>query len=1774
MDSHEKQTPQRFARYAAMLILLLTLGVGQMRAYNEYNKQYLYFNGSSFTSFFNDGCKPYISPKWDYDCNNGSNNGGDKQMMQIGSSYYYYLDLANSSASYASFRGFYIGRGSSFYDGAKMGNVDGSTNNCIKATGWGTYSWEKYSPPMSSATVSNTSTVYGGDGTSGNPYQIKKGTTLSVSASATSSVPGDNQSKYYQFYKKQGSGTRTAWGSESTTNTASVTASSEVGVIYEIDVVARNEFYGTYGTTATSGKVYFITIDPIYAILGGFNEWTHSAATWDLSDQGSNNWDATFSLDEGTYEFKVVHNSVYYGKNSTGTYTTVTRAAYEVTSLESGSGKENLKITVDLAGSYTFRFNSSSKKLTVTYPSYTEALSSMSVDKGTGVFGDDGTTSGKAWKIYTSRISSSNVTMTVSPISSSQGGTIKYAIGSSEKGTVTNPQSISISTINPSTTATSYTFKAYFKKGTYKSTGTEKTVSKYIQKTPDPTVTLTTEIGGSTVYNAELTSPAPTITLQASVTNNLVNANSNFTYYVKVPGSNDWAVVESNTGASTTYTPSAIGTYKFKVKWNHLQDWESSEYNFVMWKNYTIYIWDPDNYAKYVHLWGDSGDKDAWGNASEAMTSNSAAWGTGWYYFTLQYPLYDKYKVHLNNNSSSANAQSVQYTFTQEPDVENNNVYFRCTNKSDANWLISSIEEPQVPEITITEVNVYATKIVVSVTMNKHYSLLTAKSVTINGSTPGGSRTGEITNVGGGTWTYTLTGLTENTDYLFQASATNALGTTSTAKTVTTAAKMPITFTIKVSSNLMKNQSGYWGANGKTSVKVKYFNAAAGFSGTAELTRKTVDAGYWWYQYTFPDSPVSFYVFNANYSDGSGADRSGQWNNAAANGCAEVYDDIGDYGNHNIGSPELCGVHYKLVYNNGTKTTTSNVIGDESDKMSLFIDKYNGGSPAGRSLKIYKFTTSWNSGTEIFSTVNPSESAVYVVSLKEGKSFESASTSDWKFEKYTGNYYIRTDKASGGWNNYKGSSNQMTYSEYSTTLTSDPFSHYFMIWIQGANESERNVKFDVANDYNKSLSFDNAGLGEDAYANGYGQLKQNANVRFMYNNKTNTLSRAYLSGSARQSDLFLVLKGNGSNQLWTIKSDGTRGTNHTTNGTTNWAFFKDNNNWIYQVDVYALPSTYIKLTAQMTNKSGSAATQYFKGDATATWDATHADLLIGGDRPASPAESDYYKMRVIYDFKTNRLMTAWLPSALSHDEALDADVMLIREGQGDAAQVTLNSHDLTNVYTIYSVMQFNRWRLNNRANPENTAVSACAREVSTDNWVYDETVTNTYHPAIAEGAAGWLPKSARDIYWISFPFDVRLSEVFGSVGTYGIQWGIEKYHGDERAMKGFWKDSEGFWKLIPGTNTTLKAFEGYLLVLDLDYFAYNNTTTWASNIQQVELYFPSASSSTNPVSIKTDDETINFDQTNYQCTIDRRSDEDKANNVQNVNKDRRIVDSYWHCMGVPSFHNVSQTYTTGEDPETITSPTAGSYWTPTGKLYYYEWDPSDNSYTVKTSGSPGTFKSMWAYMVQYSGATLSWTNVSKIKPNSIVARKTINRQDYNVQLTLLKGGLEEDQTLMRLTDDEGITNGFEFNFDLCKEHNGGKGNIWTITTDGIPVAGNSMPFSEQTTIVPVGVKIATNGDYTFSIPDGTDGVGVTLIDSETGVHTNLALENYTVTLASGTYEQRFKLEISPIAETPSEIENVSGGEAQDSETRKVMVDGVLYMVKDGRIFDARGARVK
>ena len=144
---------------------------------------------------------------------------------------------------------------------------------------------------------------------------------------------------------------------------------------------------------------------------------------------------------------------------------------------------------------------------------------------------------------------------------------------------------------------------------------------------------------------------------------------------------------------------------------------------------------------------------------------------------------------------------------------------------------------------------------------------------------------------------------------------------------------------------------------------------------------------------------------------------------------------------------------------------------------------------------------------------------------------------------------------------------------------------------------------------------------------------------------------------------------------------------------------------------------------------------------------------------------------------------------------------------------------------------------------------------------------------------------------------------------------------------------------------------------------------------------------------------------------------------------------------------------------------------------------------------------------------------------------------------------------------------------MSKEFNKSKANIYTLIGTE-PAAGNVLPLTDQTTVVPVGVIAKTDGDYTFSIPEGTEGIGVTLIDNETGIRTSLRAVDYTINLSAGTYDDRFLLEISPIKHVATDIETVNEEGVATNGARKIMIDGLLYIVKDGKVFDAQGRQVK
>jgi hypothetical protein len=567
--------------------------------------------------------------------------------------------------------------------------------------------------------------------------------------------------------------------------------------------------------------------------------------------------------------------------------------------------------------------------------------------------------------------------------------------------------------------------------------------------------------------------------------------------------------------------------------------------------------------------------------------------------------------------------------------------------------------------------------------------------------------------------------------------------------------------------------------------------------------------------------------------------------------------------------------------------------------------------------------------------------------------------------------------------------------------------------------------------------------------------------------------------------------------------------------------FIDDQNWIYETTVQANPFERVKLSANFNGK-----VQYFYGaEGERTDETTHQ--LIGGSGEGK------YKVRVVYDFKTNRLVCAWLPTddAITGVLPIEADVMIIRYHQDNAQQITFSGEGkLTKVQTVYGAMRFNKYRINNQnetGGHENLGLS----------------------------------QYERDLFFISFPFDVKLNDVFG-FGTYGKHWIIEYYDGKTRAKNGFWKDSPSNWKFVTKAmkdEFVLKANEGYVLALDLDELTMESPV-WNYGVENVYLYFPSETTVDN---IKATEKTIDIDQEGYECTINRSYGTDG---------DRRVKDSYWHLLGVPSFANANH-------------PINGSWTSPTfpnlepanwssSMPFVYSWNAHSNKFGVE-SGATMAFKPMYAYLAQYARDTIQWKQINTPSATPIAARRIEAKQMIEFRLELRQEGNELDHTFINLRDEEEVTAGFDFNYDLSKMLYGAftsSSNIYTFAGQE-QVAGNTLPMSDQTTVVPVGVIVASEDEYTFAMPEGTNGVGVTLVDTENGTRTNLALGDYAVNLKPGTYDTRFVLEISPVQKTPTDIEQISN-DGSENGVRKVMVDGVLYIVKEGQIYDARGARVQ
>jgi hypothetical protein len=716
--------------------------------------------------------------------------------------------------------------------------------------------------------------------------------------------------------------------------------------------------------------------------------------------------------------------------------------------------------------------------------------------------------------------------------------------------------------------------------------------------------------------------------------------------------------------------------------------------------------------------------------------------------------------------------------------------------------------------------------------------------------------------------------------------------------------------------------------------------------------------------------------------------------------------------------------------------------------------------------------------------------------------------------RYTGDYYIRTNAAFGEWNSYKGSDNHMTRSDVSKHHSN--YSHYYCKWVESVGT---NVKFTVANDYGMAISdtlvADSTTLwGEllaDAEKMVTGEtLPASANIRFAWNEKTNFLHRAYLAGSGEVGNRFLVLEGK-AGELFNTEGNALTATaydkeNPRSNLNDNEEIFNDVSNWVYYTDVQMIPQAELKLTAKYNNK-----VQYFAGTKTA-----YCDTVLMG------TGSDKYLIRILYDFKTNELISAYVPGGNSTIEPIRTNLMLIRKENNPASQLTFttNNNKMDEIgKRAYGVLELTQSTL-------------------------EDNSKNVY---------------VRSLYWISFPFDVRITDIFG-FGEYGKHWIIQSYDGAKRAREGLWLESETNWvyhfdptTLNAGTQDQgiMKRGVGYVVALNLNNIKADEL--FVGRINTLALYFPSTTTITNDI-VNTDQ--VIIDVPAHVCTINRNTPKG----------DRRIKDSHWNVIGVPSYINA-----------------VGNFGSINGKFdhieevnkrpeqlqFYYEWLGDYDQYKVATPSSTENFNSLTAYMVQYAG-DLTWSIVLNEGPASLAAKRNSDEMEqYHLCLELQQNGQEQDRTFLQLQEDE-VTAGFDFNYDLSKINNSGANIYSLIATDRDPieVAGNVLPVEEA--IIPLGIKTDAAGEYTFAMPEGTDGITVELIDYETNTRTNMLLDEYTVNLGKGTFETRFALHVKP-DKTVTGLEEVN---TNTNGVKKYLINGILYMQKDGALYDAQGKLVR
>lgn len=436
-------------------------------------------------------------------------------------------------------------------------------------------------------------------------------------------------------------------------------------------------------------------------------------------------------------------------------------------------------------------------------------------------------------------------------------------------------------------------------------------------------------------------------------------------------------------------------------------------------------------------------------------------------------------------------------------------------------------------------------------------------------------------------------------------------------------------------------------------------------------------------------------------------------------------------------------------------------------------------------------------------------------------------------------------------------------------------------------------------------------------------------------------------------------------------------------------------------------------------------------------------------------------------------------------------------------------------------------------------------------------------------------------YWFTLPYNSFVKNISysneaanGKMATYRTDFYVRRYDGARRtddANAG--TQAKNYWTHVAdaGANYTLQAGIGYQLGLaDQAGIIQADGHPHAKRVMRFTM--------------TPDDETWNTKE---------RSNQKSARVAPSQAADpRNAPHAGWNLIGNPYLHN----YTTGS---TGSSGLVNGYWVEevvdeekTGYLiidtehegehpstvpYLTIYNPGTKTYSQYRASSFRALKPFEAVFVQINEGPQIYFSETMNMSGAPAYRRVIQHEGpLNTGITLVCEDGKSDRTGIVLADE--YTTSYEIGGDLVKMSNSKAINLYTLNADNQKLAFNALSDEDAINPIPVGVSFPNAGIYTFAFDaeqyssNGLD--TLMLIDKVAGVSTNLLYENYMFELdKAGTIDNRFEILVRRAKNQPlitTDLNNVFDA----GKPRKVIRDGQLFIINDGKMYNAVGTEVK